>query len=71
MFLEGPMDPLTKKQWKRYEKASRCHIFFKPFNLKDPKVRDHCPYTGRYRGPAHLVMQFEVLNPVLHSSGVP
>ena len=47
------MDPLTKRQWKRYEKASRCHICFKPFNSKDPKVRDHCHYTGRYRGPAH------------------
>ena len=48
------MDSLTPKQWKRYEKASRCHICFKPFNSKDPKVRDHCHYTGRYcRGPAH------------------
>ena len=47
------MEPLTKKQWKRYEKASRCHICFKPFNSKDPKVRDHCHYTGHYRGPAH------------------
>ena len=53
MFPEKPMDPLTKKQWKRYEKASRCRICFKPFNPKDPKVRDHCHYTGRYRGPAH------------------
>ena len=31
MFPEKPMDPLTKKQWKRYEKASRCHVCFKPF----------------------------------------
>ena len=53
MFHEKPMDPLTDKQWKRYEKASRCHICFKPFNLRDPKARDHCHYTGRYRGPAH------------------
>ena len=53
MFPEKPMDALTKKQWKRYEKASRCHICFKPFNSKDPKVRDHCHYTGCYRGPAH------------------
>ena len=34
MFPETPMDPLTKKQWKRYEKASGCHICFKPFNSK-------------------------------------
>ena len=53
MFPEKPMDSLTKKQWKRYEKESRCHICFEPFNSKDPKVRDHCHYTGHYRGPAH------------------
>ena len=47
------MDPLTKKQWKRYKRSAICHICFKPFNSKEPKVRDHCHYTGRYRGPAH------------------
>ena len=36
MFPEKPLHPLTKKQWKRYEKASRCHICFKLFNSKDP-----------------------------------
>ena len=58
MFPEKPMDPLTKKQWKRYEKASRYHICFKPFNSKDPKERDHCHYTGSYRGPAHSLCNF-------------
>ena len=53
MFPEKPMDPLNKKQWKQHEKASRCHICFKLFSSKDPKVRDHCHYTGRYRGAAH------------------
>ena len=53
MFPEKPMDPLTNRQWKSYKRASKCHICFKPFNFKDPKVRDHCHYTGRYRGPAH------------------
>ena len=53
MFPELPMDPLTKKQWKKYKKATKCLICYKPFTLKDPKVRDHCHYTGLYRGPAH------------------
>ena len=53
MFPEKPMDPLTNKQWKQYEKASRCHICFKPFKNKDTKIRDHCHYTGHYRGPTH------------------
>ena len=47
------MDPLTNRQWKSYKRASRRHIYFKAFNSKDPKVRDHCHYTGSYRGPTH------------------
>ena len=43
------MDPLTKKQWKKYKRSTKCHICYKPFTLGDPKVRDHC----LYRGPAH------------------
>ena len=53
MFPELPMDPLTKKQWKKYKRSTKCHICYKPFMLRDPKVRDHCHYTGFYRGPAH------------------
>ena len=48
------MDPLTKKQLKKYEEASRCYICFKSFNGENPKVRDHCHYTSSYRGPAHM-----------------
>ena len=53
MFPKLPMGPLTKKQWKKYKRSTKCHICYKPFTLKDPKVRDHCHYTGLYRGPAH------------------
>ena len=53
MFPEKPMDPLTNRQWKSYKKVKECHICYKPFNSRDPKVRDHCHYTGHYRGPAH------------------
>ena len=48
------MEPLTKAQWKDYKHASSCHICFKPFREDKPKVRDHCHYTGCYRGPAHI-----------------
>ena len=47
------MDTLTKKQWKKYKKATKCHICYKPFTQTTQKVRDHCHYTGLYRGPAH------------------
>ena len=47
------MDRLTKKQWKKYKKSTLCHICYKPFTLTNQKVRDHCHYTGHYRGPAH------------------
>ena len=49
MFPEKPMDPLTNKQWARYKKLNKSHISYKPFNSKDPKVRDHCHYTGKYK----------------------
>ena len=54
MFPEKPIDPLTNGQWKRYKKMKEYHICCKPFNSKDSKVRDHCHYTGSYRGPAHM-----------------
>ena len=53
MFPEKPMEPLMDKQWKDYNKSKKCHIYLKPINSKGPKVRDHCHYTGKYRGPAH------------------
>ena len=45
------MIPLTKTQWKEYNSSNKCHICLKP--ILGNKVRDHCHYTGYYRGPAH------------------
>ena len=53
MFPEKPMDPSTKKQWKKYKRSTKCHICYKPFTQTNLKVRNHCYYTGLYRGPAH------------------
>ena len=52
------MIPLTKKEEKMHNKQKVCYIWKKRFstddnNKKYHKVRDHCHYTGRYRGAAH------------------
>ena len=48
-----PMNKLTKEQTVEFVTAKECHICFKKFSPKDRKVRDHCHYTGKYRGAAH------------------
>ena len=47
------MEPLTSEEWKGYDQVTKCHICFKPFEEINPKVRDHCHYSGKYRGPTH------------------
>ena len=53
-----PMDPLTEEEKESYENQKLCHICEKEFctdnnNTEMRKVRDHCHYTGKYRGGAH------------------
>ena len=40
----------TEEDREQFNKSRICWICDEPF--KDSKVRDHCHYTGRYRGPA-------------------
>ena len=52
------MSPLTKEEVLEYNKAKECHICFKGFARNNDdrsfrKVRDHCHYSGLYRGAAH------------------
>ena len=58
-FPENPMEPSKKAQWKDYKKASSCHICLKPFREGKPKVRDHCHYSGIYRGVAHSLCNLQ------------
>ena len=54
LYPEQPMIPLTEVMQNEYEEASSCHICMKPFDNPDNwKIRDHCHYTGLYRGAAH------------------
>ena len=53
------MKPLTNSHDKFYEEQKVCHICFdknekNKFKLYQ-KVRDHCHYTGKFRGAAHSI----------------
>ena len=58
------MIPLTYDENEFYKKQEVCYVCKKEFNTdKDHqnayklyhKVRDHCQYTGKYRGAAHNI----------------
>ena len=53
VYPEVPMKPLTKEQRREHSRAKTCHICLNQFKLDEKKVRDHCHYTGEYRGAAH------------------
>ena len=60
-FKKKKMKLLTKKQLKSYENAKICYICQEKLQIniwkikKYRKVRDHCHYTGEYRGAAHSI----------------
>ena len=60
-FKKKKMKLLTKEQQESYENAKICYICKEKFEnkyVKDKKyckVRDHCHYTGEYRGAAHSI----------------
>ena len=57
-YEKKDMIPLTKKEEKHHNKQKVCYICKKEFNKDDKKhykVKDHCHYTGKYRGVAHNI----------------
>ena len=66
-FEKKDMIPLTKKEEENHNNQKVCYICKKEFNNNDTtessslerkknyKVRDHCHYTGKYRGAAHNI----------------
>ena len=51
----------TKEDEKQFNKASDCWICGE--YLGNDRVRDHCHFTGRYRGPAHNSCNLKYRNP--------
>ena len=50
-FKKKTMIPLTKEEEDNYNKENTCYICENDFN--NDKVKDHCHFTGKYRGAAH------------------
>ena len=62
------MIQLTDEENKSYKKEKVCYIWKKGFSTDDDnkayhKVRDHCHYTGNYRGAAHGICSLRYKTP--------
>ena len=63
-YGQKEMMPLRDNEYKYYEEQNECYIFLKDFcydknDLKKfklyQKVRNHCHFTGKFRGAAHTI----------------
>ena len=71
-YEEKEMMPLTDKENKSYEKQKVFYICKKEFSTDENdknafklyhKVRDHCHYTGKFRGAAHSICNLRYKTP--------
>ena len=53
---------ITPEEEEQFKQASNCWICGKLLNIND-RVRDHCHYTGRYRGAAHNICNLKYSKP--------
>ena len=56
---------LTLEEEKDFKSAKVCHICEQEFGVYEKtgeifKVRDHCHFTGKYRGAAHYLNQIVI-----------
>ena len=54
-YEKKKMIPLTIKEEIDHNKQKICYIYKKEFDTRNYKVKDHCRYTAKYRGPAHKI----------------
>ena len=54
---------LTRAEQKSFDEAEICHVCNK--ELLDDKVRDHCHFTGQYRGAAHNSCNLQCRKPMI------
>ena len=70
-YEKKEMIPLTKKEEKKHNKQEVCYVCKRGFssdnsNKKYHKVRDHCHYTGKYRGAAYDIcnLRYKILKEI-------
>ena len=75
-YEKKKMIPLTKEEEENHNKQKACYICKKEFDTNDKKnykVRDHCHYTGKYRGAAHNIcnLRYKILKeiPIVFHNG--
>ena len=61
---------LTPQEEKDFQSATMCHIFEQDLNIDKEtgqilKVRDHCHFTGEYRGAAHNQCNLKCKKPLI------
>ena len=57
---------LTKEEEKEFQSATICHICEEKLFLdKKSKVKDHCHFTGKYRGAAHNQCNLSCRKPLI------
>ena len=54
---------LTKEEQASFDKAENCHIC--SGEIQSDKVRDHCHFTGHYRGAAHNSCNLQCRKPLI------
>ena len=71
-YEKKEMIPLTDEETKFYEKQKVCYICEKKISTDKNdentfklyhKVRDHCHYTGKFRGAAHSICNLRYKTP--------
>ena len=77
-YEKKKMIPLTTEEKIYQNKQKICYVCKKEFSNDDKKnyrVRDHCHYTGKYRGGAHNICNLRYKVPkeipiVIHNSSI-
>jgi len=55
---------LTEEDKRKFEEATECWISKKSFDDGENKVRDHCHFSGKFRGAAHNKCNLDFRKPI-------